>query len=92
MHPSGKARGEKPDETDATNKDLFFSAVAFLAFLQVTIAAALPSVHHSGVGQVEETLPASGAQVALQLLQVAVVEHAWKRVTGTQKSNVSPFI
>lgn len=67
------------------NKDLFFSAVTFLAFFQVAIATALPSVHHSGVWQVEETLAASRAQVAPQLLQVAVVKHAWKRVTGVRQ-------
>lgn len=66
------------------DKDLFFAAVAFLAFLQVTIAAALASVHHSSVWQVEETLPASRGQVAPQLFQVAVVKHAWKRVTEAQ--------
>lgn len=66
------------------NKDLFFSAVTLLAFFQVAIATALPSVHHSGVWQIEETLPASRAQVALQLLPVALIKHPWKRVTGAR--------
>jgi len=72
------------DLTPATH--LFLSAVAFLSVLQVAVAAALPPVHGAGVGQVEETLPSSGAQVAVQLLQVAAVEHAWKRMPGAQSS------
>lgn len=67
---------------DTTHTDLFFSTVAFLSLLQVTVAAALPSVHDSGVRHVEETLSSSRAQVALQLLQVTVVKHAWKWVPG----------
>lgn len=79
---AGKYAGKNPWERH--DKDLFFTAVTFLAFLQVTIAAALASVHHSSVWQVEETLPASRGQVASQLFQVAVVKHTWKRVTGAR--------
>lgn len=55
--------------------NLFVATVAFLSVLQVAIAAALPAVHDSGVGHVKETLSTSSRQVALQLPQVAVVEH-----------------
>lgn len=79
---AGKYAGESPSQRH--DKDLFFSAVTFLAFFQVAIATALPSVHRSGVWQVEETLPTSRAQVAPQLLQVAVIKHTWKRVTGAR--------
>ena len=65
-----------------TTQHLFFPTVAFLSFLQVTVAAALPSIHGSGVWHVEETLSSSRAQVALQLLQVTVVKHTRKWVPG----------
>lgn len=83
---AGKYAGKNPSERH--NKDLFFSAVTFLAFFQVAIATALPSVHDSGVWQVEETLPTSRSQVAPQLLQVAVIKHAWKRVTVRKKHKI----
>lgn len=56
-------------------ENLLIATVTFLSVLQVAIATALPAVHDSGVGHVEETLPTSRPQVALQLPQVAVIEH-----------------
>lgn len=61
-----------------TPTDLFFSAVTFLSILQVTVAAALPSIHCPGVWQVEETLPSPRPQVVLQLLQVTAIKNTWK--------------
>lgn len=69
----------RPGVQDAARRaldNLFIATVAFLSVLQVAIAAALPAVHGSGVGHVEEALSTSRVQVALQLPQVAVVEHA----------------
>lgn len=69
----------RPGVQDAARRaldNLFVATVAFLSVLQVAIAAALPAVHGSGVGHVEEALSTSRVQVALQLSQVAVVEHA----------------
>lgn len=61
---------------------LFFSTVTFFSILQVTVAAALPPIHGSGVRQVEETLPSPRVQVALKLLQVATVENTRKWMPG----------
>lgn len=83
-HASKQGSTQGKARTERRNKDLFFSAVTFLAFFQVAIATALPSVHHSGVWHIEETLPTSRAQVALQLLPVALVKHPWKRMTGAR--------
>lgn len=69
----------RPGVQDAARRaldNLFIATVAFLSVLQVAIAAALPAVHGSGVGHVEEALSTSRVQVALQLPQVAVIEHA----------------
>lgn len=60
--------------------DLLFPTVAFFSIFQVSVAAALPPIHGFGVWHVEEALSASRAEVALQLLQVALIEHAWKRM------------
>lgn len=77
----------RPGVRDAARRtldNLFVSTVAFLSVLQVAIAAALPAVHGSGVGHVEEALSTAGVQVALQLPQVAVVEHARERMPEDQ--------
>lgn len=69
---------------DTQHTDLFLSTVTFFSILQVTIAAARPSIDGSGVWQVEETLPSSRVQVALQLLQVTTIKRAWKRMPGSR--------
>jgi len=63
---------------------LLVSAVALLPVLQVAVATALTPVHGPGVGHVEETLAASGAQVARQLPPVAAGEHPREGVTGME--------
>lgn len=68
-----------PGVQDAARRaleNLFIATVAFLSVLQIAIATALPAVHGSGVGHVEEALSTAGGQVAPQLPQVAAVEHA----------------
>lgn len=78
MSPGRDIREKYILQNSRDTTHLFLSTVTFFSILQVTVAAALPPIHGSGIWQVEETLPSSRAQVALQLLQVTGIEHTGK--------------
>ena len=83
MSPGKHTQGKYILQHSRDTTHLFFSAVTFFSVLQVTVAAALPSVHGPGVRHVEETLPSSRAQVALQLPLVTTIEPTWKWMPGS---------
>lgn len=94
--PTGMSPDKWCTDTDVQNAarrskgNLLVATVTFLSVLQVAIATALPAVHDSGVGHVEETLSPSRPQVAPQLPQVAVVKHPreWMAKDQDKKCNL----
>lgn len=80
MKPGKTIKRKTRSAYTETPTDLFFSTVAFFSVFQVTVTAAMPSIHCPGVGQVKETLSSSRAQVALQLLHVAIIKDSRKRM------------
>ncbi len=60
--------------------DLYFSTITLFSFLQVSVSTALAPVNDPGVGRIEQALPPTGAQVALQLFLIAGVEDARERI------------